>query len=114
MRLGQAVGNLVSNAIKFTPPGGVIEISAGISPGALGDEEWIRVCDSGPGIPPEEQARVFDPFYRGSQGKRFVEGMGLGLSIAYDLVEAHGGRLELESSPGKGSTLTIYLPLKAG
>jgi signal transduction histidine kinase len=111
MRLGQAVGNLVSNAIKFTPSGGVIELSAGVSPGALGDEEYIRVCDSGPGIPAEEQARVFDPFYRGSQGRRFVEGMGLGLSIAYDLVKAHGGRLELDSSPEKGSTLTIFLPL---
>ncbi len=66
--------------------------------------------DSGPGIPPDEQDKVFTAFYRGGQGKRFTEGMGLGLSIARDLVKAHGGRLELVSALGEGSQFTIYLP----
>jgi signal transduction histidine kinase len=68
------------------------------------------VCDSGPGIPPEEQAQVFTPFYRGSVGRRFPQGMGLGLSIARDLVDAHGGQIALESVPGQGSAFTIHLP----
>jgi len=68
------------------------------------------VHDSGPGIPPEEQERVFTPFYRGSVGSRFPQGMGLGLSIARDLVNAHGGSIELDSTPGAGSTFTIWLP----
>ncbi len=106
VRLGQALGNLLSNAVKFTPPGGRVDFSAGAEDG----EVWISVKDSGPGIPPEEQEKVFMPFYRGGQGKRFTEGMGLGLSIARDLVNAHGGRLELQSAPGEGSRFTVRLP----
>jgi signal transduction histidine kinase len=70
----------------------------------------MRVSDSGPGIPLEEQEKIFSPFYRGKQGGRFPQGMGLGLSIARDLVNAHGGRLEVTSQPGQGSSFTIYLP----
>ena len=106
IRLGQAIGNLLSNAIKFTPAGGKVAISTGQSP----LEVWIKVKDSGSGIPPDEQEKVFTAFYRGGQGKRFTEGMGLGLSIARDLVKAHGGRLELVSTQGEGSQFTIYLP----
>jgi two-component system sensor histidine kinase BaeS len=105
-RLAQALGNIVSNAIKFTPRRGSVEIHAGIEK----DSIWIRVRDSGPGIPPEEQERVFTPFYRGSVGSRFPQGMGLGLSIARDLVNAHGGSIELDSALGAGSTFTIWLP----
>ncbi len=108
-RLGQALGNVLSNAIKYTPTGGVISVSAGWA----GSESWIKVQDTGPGIPVEEQERIFAPFYRGSVGKRFPQGMGLGLSIARDLVAAHGGRLELESAPGKGSLFIFWLPLEA-
>jgi two-component system sensor histidine kinase BaeS len=103
--LAQALGNIVSNAIKFTPQNGSVRISAGTEENGT----WIRVQDSGPGIALEEQARVFAPFYRGSMGRRFPQGMGLGLSIAHDLVTAHNGRIELESIPGKGSTFTIWL-----
>jgi two-component system sensor histidine kinase BaeS len=105
-RLAQALGNIVSNAIKFTSRGGSVEIQAGTE----NDSVWTRVRDSGPGIPPEEQDRVFTPFYRGSVGSRFPQGMGLGLSIARDLVSAHGGSIELDSTLGTGSTLTIWLP----
>jgi signal transduction histidine kinase len=72
------------------------------------------VSDNGSGIQPEEQAKVFEPFYRGNQGRRFKQGMGLGLSIARDLVEAHGGRISLDSTPGKGSQFTVHLPLVSG
>ena len=106
MRLGQALGNLFSNAVKFTPAGGQVVVSAG----EQGDQVWIAVQDNGPGIPADEIDKVFAPFYRGGHGRRFVEGMGLGLSIARDLVDAHRGRLELESNPGQGSRFTVWLP----
>ncbi|PWB69582.1 MAG: hypothetical protein C3F07_18845 [Anaerolineales bacterium] len=108
LRLGQVVGNLVSNAIKFTPGGGRINIEAGSDQ----KEVWLQIKDNGPGIPQEEQKNLFAPFVRGKQGRRFPQGMGLGLSIARELVEAHGGRLELESEAGWGSRFTIRLPIK--
>ncbi|MCD6289248.1 MAG: HAMP domain-containing histidine kinase [Anaerolineae bacterium] len=107
-RLAQALGNLLSNAIMYTPSGGRVAVDAGVADGAV----WIRVSDTGPGIPPDEQARIFTPFYRGRQARRFPQGMGLGLTIAHDLVVAHGGRLEVESTPGQGSRFTIWLPLE--
>lgn len=105
-RLAQALGNLLSNAVKYTPPGGTVSIDAGVQDAAA----WIRVSDTGPGIPPEEQSRIFTSFYRGRQARRFPQGMGLGLTIVRDLVVAHGGRLEVESTPGLGSHFTIWLP----
>jgi signal transduction histidine kinase len=105
-RVGQALGNLLSNAIKYTPSGGTVSISAGATEG----EVWIRVSDTGPGIAPEEQAHLFTPFYRGKQAGGPQPGMGLGLSIAHDLIAAHNGRLEVESVPGIGSHFTIWLP----
>ncbi len=106
-RLGQALGNLLSNAIKFTPPDGTVSVSASIE----GEEVWIRVSDTGPGIAPEEQERIFVPFYRHQPGRRFPKGMGLGLSITRALVVAHGGRLEMESTLGLGSHFILCLPL---
>jgi two-component system sensor histidine kinase BaeS len=108
-RLAQVVGNLLSNAIKFTPRGGSISVQAGTT----GDKVWILVADSGPGIAAEDQDRIFSPFYRGGKNTRFPQGMGLGLTIARDLVMAHGGRLDVDSHPGQGSRFTIYLPLTA-
>jgi signal transduction histidine kinase len=102
------VGNLVSNAIKYTPPQGSVMVSAGSQAG----EVWLRVSDTGLGIPAEEQARIFAPFYRGPSSGRFPQGMGLGLSIARDLVTAHGGRLTVESASGAGSHFTIWLPVQ--
>ena len=107
VRLAQAEGNLVSNAIKYTPEGGKVAIEAGANRTAV----WIKVNDSGPGIGREELDRIFTPFYRGQSGGRFPQGMGLGLSIAKDLIIAHGGRLEVESSPDGGSCFTLWLPI---
>jgi two-component system sensor histidine kinase BaeS len=108
-RLAQAVGNLLSNAVKFTPDGGVVSIGAGEEGGIA----WIQVRDTGPGIALEEQEPIFAAFYRSQPGRRFPQGMGLGLTIARDLVAAHGGQLEIESTPGVGSAFTIRLPLTA-
>ncbi len=106
-RLASALGNVLSNAIKFTPSGGGVTVSAG----AEGNEVWIRVHDTGPGISPEELGRIFVPFYRGAAGRRFPQGMGLGLSIARDVVSAHDGRITVESDVGKGTAFTIWLPV---
>ncbi len=108
VRLGQIVGNLTSNAIKYTPAGGTVSITAGTQD----DEIFISVRDTGPGITPEEQEKIFTPFYRGTQSDRIKQGMGLGLTIARDLVAAHEGRLELESAPGLGTQFTIWLPTR--
>jgi two-component system sensor histidine kinase BaeS len=105
-RLAQAVGNLLSNAVKYTPTGGTITVEAV----AAAEQVRISVQDSGPGILPEDLPHVFDPFYRGRQSSRFRQGLGLGLTIASDLVKAHGGRLEMESTPGQGSRFSILLP----
>jgi two-component system, OmpR family, sensor histidine kinase BaeS len=106
-RMAQVVGNLLNNAIKYTPSGGQVAISAGTGQGDF----WFAVSDTGIGIPPAEQEKVFTPFYRGDQGRRIKQGMGLGLSIASDLALAHGGRIELTSTPGSGSIFTLIIPL---
>jgi signal transduction histidine kinase len=108
-RLAQAIGNLVNNAIKFTPSGGTVSVDAGVDDNEVG----IRINDTGPGIPLDEQANIYTPFYRGLSENRFPQGMGLGLSIARDLVVAHQGRLEFTSAPGEGSSFTIWLPFRS-
>lgn len=106
LRLSQAIGNLASNAIKYTAADGAIFITAGES-----DEEvWIKVCDTGPGVASEELDAIFTPFFRGAQEKRIKQGMGLGLTIAHDVVVAHGGHIEVQSERGAGSHFSIYLP----
>lgn len=108
-RLAQVLGNLLSNALKFTEPGGTVTLEAGTE----ARDVWIRISDTGLGIAPEEQARIFEPFYRTHPGRRFPQGLGLGLTIAQDLVQAHGGHLELDSAPGHGSRFSLWLPLQA-
>jgi two-component system sensor histidine kinase BaeS len=105
-RLAQALGNLLSNAIKYTPEG-TVSVEASVRDSHVA----IVVADTGIGIAPTEQERIFEPFYRSRRDKRFPQGMGLGLSIARDLVHAHGGRLEVASAPEQGSRFTIWLPL---
>jgi signal transduction histidine kinase len=105
-RMAQVLGNLLSNAIKYTPEGR-IWVEARVQDGAVA----IIVGDTGIGIAPSEQTRIFEPFYRSQRDKRFPQGMGLGLSIARDLVVAHGGQLRVESQPGEGSRFIILLPL---
>ena len=106
-RLAQAIGNLCSNAIKFTPKGGDMSVSAGVEQ----DQLWIQVSDTGPGISPQDQEMIFQPFYRGTQERRIIQGMGLGLTIVKDVILAHGGRIEIVSELGIGSKFTLWLPL---
>jgi signal transduction histidine kinase len=105
-RLAQAIGNLLSNAVKYSTEDGSVSVSAAVAPSEL----LIQVKDTGPGILSEERERIFEPFYRSQEDRRFPQGLGLGLTIARDLVEAHDGRLDLQSTPGEGSCFTIHLP----
>jgi PAS domain S-box-containing protein len=107
VRLEQVLNNLVSNAIKYTPQGGRIEISGQAKPSAL----VVTVSDTGEGIPIEEQTRVFERFYRGArERRRRTPGAGLGLYLAKAIVEAHGGSMRLESRPGEGAAFSFALP----
>ena len=106
-RLKQLLLNLVDNALRYTPPGGAV--SLGLV--RQGDQVILRVADTGPGIPPEHQARIFDRFYRVDQPRsRDAGGSGLGLAICRWIAEAHGGQIEVTSQPGAGSTFTVVLP----
>lgn len=109
-RIEQVLTNLVSNAIKYSPGGTRVTVSLSVLP----SEAVIAVTDEGVGIPPEEIGRIFDPFQRGAASRELVPGVGLGLSVARKLVEAHGGRLEVESQVGKGSTFRVRLPRSRG
>jgi two-component system, OmpR family, sensor histidine kinase BaeS len=106
-QLAQVIGNLVANAIQYTPAGGRVSIEAGQAI----DRVWIAVEDTGSGIAPAVSAHIFDPFYRGAPGQRFPQGMGLGLAIARDIARAHGGDITVQSAVGQGSRFTIDLPL---
>jgi two-component system phosphate regulon sensor histidine kinase PhoR len=110
-RLGQVVRNLVHNAIKFTPEGGVITLSARGRRHRGRELVELRVADTGCGIAPEELGRVFERFYKTDRSRgRDGEGTGLGLAIARHTVEAHGGSIEVESTPGVGSVFIVRLP----
>ena len=106
-RLAQAVGNLLSNAVKYTPAGGKVSVETGRSGGEL----WLRVADTGPGIPADELPNLFTPFFRGQQASRFPRGLGLGLTIAQEVAVAHNGRIQADSDLGRGSQFTLYLPI---
>lgn len=106
-RLAQVLDNLVSNAIKFTPSGGTVMVSAYEKRGAL----RIDVTDTGIGIPHEEQGQLFSRFYRASTAtRRSIPGTGLGLVIARTIVEAHGGTISLETNEIEGTRVTVTLP----
>ncbi len=116
-RLFQALEEIVENAIRFAPADGQVELEAGsILDQAPGDQQhWVTISvhDTGPGISPEEQERVFDRFFRGSLAESgHIPGTGLGLSIAQEIMQAHGGRVTVESRcvPGQGCTFTLWLP----
>jgi two-component system, OmpR family, sensor histidine kinase BaeS len=105
-RLRQVVTNLLVNALKFTPAGGRVRVSASRD----GDSGVIEVADTGPGIPDEELPRVFDRFFRGSAVR--AGGSGIGLTVVRQLVEAHDGTVAAGSVPGAGATFTVRLPLR--
>jgi signal transduction histidine kinase len=108
-RLEQMVGNLLLNALRYAPSGPIVVLARPAGDG----EVWIEVSDEGPGVPDELQAKVWDKFYRAAGSDRVTQGMGLGLAVVRTLAELHGGRVELESSPGNGSTFRIVLPRAA-
>jgi len=106
VRIEQVLINLVSNAFKYSPDGGCVRVSLE----RRGPEALLTVRDEGIGLSAEEQARLFEPFRRVGALKERVSGVGLGLSVTRRLVEAHGGRIEVESASGQGSTFRVYLP----
>jgi signal transduction histidine kinase/CheY-like chemotaxis protein len=108
-RFKQVLTNLVGNAIKFTPEGGRIELAAR----RVADQVRIEVRDNGPGIPPEQQQRIFEAFFRLTETGRATEGTGLGLAITARLVELHGSKLGIESRPTEGACFYFSLPLIA-
>ncbi|MBY0276228.1 DUF4118 domain-containing protein [Candidatus Binatia bacterium] len=106
-KLTWAVSNLLANALRYTPPGGRIVVEA--LPGGPDGEVRISVQDSGPGIPPEQRDRVFERYAQSAQAGD-IGGAGLGLAIVRDIVQAHGGRILLDSEPGRGTRFTLALP----
>ncbi|GAA4201934.1 sensor histidine kinase [Microbispora amethystogenes] len=123
-RLRQVVSNLVGNAVAHTPPGTPVRIGVGTVHSSTGDsstgdsgtggaEGVLVIADEGPGLPPEEAERVFDRFYRvdGSRSRGGAGGAGLGLAIVRSIVAAHGGRVELRTTPGAGAAFRVALPI---
>ncbi|MEO8945312.1 MAG: ATP-binding protein, partial [Gemmatimonadaceae bacterium] len=109
-RMSEVVGNLLSNAFKFTPRGGRVELSAQLET----DDIVIDVSDTGPGIPPEQLPRIFQKFYQAdNQAKASAKGTGLGLAIAKEIVEAHGGTISAKNDASQGATFRITLPVAA-
>ncbi|HXV21796.1 MAG TPA: PAS domain-containing sensor histidine kinase [Desulfuromonadales bacterium] len=106
-KMAEVFENLLSNAVKYSPPGSPIRIAGEI----VGGSYRFSVADRGIGMTPEQVARVFDKFYRADASDTAVSGLGLGMSIVRNIVEAHGGRIWVESEPGRGTTAHFLLPL---
>jgi signal transduction histidine kinase/CheY-like chemotaxis protein len=110
LRLKQVLLNLLSNAVKFTPDGGSVDVRAWRN----GDAVEVTVTDTGIGIDPADQGRIFDSFQQGERSASSSEGTGLGLTLSRRIIELHGGRLWLSSAPGEGSTFGISIPQPEG
>ena len=106
-KVKQVLLNLLSNALKFTPEGGRIDVRAVLNEGLA----EISVTDTGVGIAPEDQAVIFEEFRQVGTADKKIEGTGLGLALSRKFVELHDGRIWLKSAPGEGSTFTFTLPL---
>ena len=107
-RILQVVGNLLDNALKFTPRGGEVALSGG----RQGEMVWISVGDTGPGIPEAEREQVLGKFYQVQSDDGRVPGLGLGLAICRLVVEAHGGEISISTSTGGGALITARLPVR--
>ena len=109
-RLRQVVGNLLNNARQHTPPGTPVEVTVTLAEGVA----TLEVADHGPGLPPEQAARVFERFYRADESRtRAHGGTGLGLAIVAAITEAHGGQVSVDTAPGAGARFRVDLPLAA-
>jgi signal transduction histidine kinase len=107
-KVKQVLLNLLSNALKFTPEGGQIDVSARLQDGAA----EIAVADTGVGIAPEDQDAVFEEFRQVGTADKKVEGTGLGLALSRKFIELHGGRIWVQSELGRGSTFSFTLPVR--
>lgn len=108
-RIGQVLGNLVTNALRHTPAGGRISLGADLSPDGIALRLWV--ADTGEGIPPEDLPHLFERFYRTDKSRaRSTGGTELGLAIARHLVRVHGGEIGVESAVGQGTRFIITLP----
>ena len=115
VQIEQVLTNLLENAAKYSPPGTPITVSIRVTDESDGASTLrISVADLGPGIAPSEQDRIFDKFYRVTASASWVSGTGMGLAIVKGLVEAHGGRVVVDSTPDQGSTFTVVLPVEQG
>lgn len=108
-RLRQVAVNLLTNALKYTPAGGTVTVAVTAAP----DMAQLEVTDTGPGVPAEEVPHLFERFWRGSGGHDKA-GSGIGLAIVAELARVHGGRVEVDTAPGQGSTFRVLLPRSAG
>jgi protein-histidine pros-kinase len=109
-RLGQVVDNLLANAVKFTPPGGRVDLRVRDD----GDAALLEVADTGPGVPEADLERIFDRLYRTAAAVRAqVPGAGLGLAIVRAIMDAHGGQVEARSTPGRGTVVRVRVPYRS-
>lgn len=106
-QINQVIMNLLTNAVQAIPDRGIITIRCG----SQGDEVWLEISDTGKGIAPEHLDHLFEPFFT---TKPIGKGTGLGLSITFGIVQKHGGRIEVQSTPGQGATFRIWLPINGG
>jgi signal transduction histidine kinase len=106
-RLGQVLANLLTNAVKYSSDDSEILVRVG----QQAQEAYVAVADQGIGIPPEALPRLFERFFRVAGAAERARGVGLGLYISGQIVESHGGRIRVESEPGRGSTFTVSLPI---
>jgi two-component system phosphate regulon sensor histidine kinase PhoR len=111
----QAILNLLTNAMKYSGDAREIDLRVGVKGGASNGDAFIQVADRGLGMELDEQKHVFEKFYRApSHESRLIAGTGLGLTLVAHIAKAHGGRVEVESAPGAGSTFSMVLPICGG